>query len=238
MVLLPDLHKLGGLTAVTKELNHPNPELRTISAWILAKASQNNPLVQNQILKLGALPKLIEMVRSDFIEEATKALYAVSALIRNNNEGQELFYMQAGDMMLKNILSNQSIDIRLRRKSVFLLADLIECQLDSRSNTELPFFNDGSLIKSVVDLMASKDLDLQEKALYAVKNLLLLRYIDAQVFKDVCELDVALGRMRQQLQQLILDDNFKDYALDVEILRGEVELIFLERLEKVKPSST
>ncbi|GFP83044.1 hsp70 nucleotide exchange factor fes1 [Phtheirospermum japonicum] len=229
-----DLHKLGGLIAVIRELNNPNPEIRTISVWILGKASQNNPLVQNQILELGPLAKLIEMVHSNFTEEATKAFYALSALIRNNIKGQELFFMEAGDVMLQNILSNSSIDIRLRRKSVFLLADLIESQLDSRVNTELPFFSNHSLLKSVVNLMASEDLDLQEKTLYAVKNLLLLRSIDALVWKDVCALDVALGRMRQQLQKLILDDKFKDYALDVENLRREVELIFLGKLEKAR----
>ncbi|KAL8045265.1 hypothetical protein ABFX02_08G101800 [Erythranthe guttata] len=40
-----DLHKLGGLTAVIRELNNPNAEIRIISAWILGKASQNNPFV-------------------------------------------------------------------------------------------------------------------------------------------------------------------------------------------------
>ncbi|KAK6139120.1 hypothetical protein DH2020_027138 [Rehmannia glutinosa] len=226
--------KTWGLTAVIRELSNPIPEIRTISAWILGKASQNNPFVQKQILELGTLAKLIEMARSDFSEEATKALYAVSALIRNNIEGQELFYMEAGDTMLQSILSNSTIDIRLLRKSVFLLADLVECQLDGRSNTELPFFSNHSLLKSVVDLMTSEDLDIQEKALYAVKNLLLLRSIDAVVFKDVCELDVALGRMRQQLEQLICDDKFKEYALDMENLRREVELIFVGKLDKVR----
>ncbi|CAA0839044.1 ARM repeat superfamily protein [Striga hermonthica] len=233
-----DLHKLGGLTVVIRELNNANPEIRTISAWILGKASQNNPLVQNQILTLGTLAKLIEMVHSDSTEEATKALYAVSALIRNNVEGQRLFYLEAGDMMLQNILSNSSIDIRLRRKSVFLLADLVECQLDSGSNTELTFFSNHSLLKSVVDLLASHDLDLQEKALHAVKNLLLLRSIDALVWKDVCELDAALGRLRERLQELIRVDTFKEYALDLEILRREVELLFIGKLEQVKAFAT
>ncbi|PIN01549.1 Armadillo/beta-catenin-like repeat-containing protein [Handroanthus impetiginosus] len=266
-----DLHKVGGLKAVIRELNNPNPEIRTISAWILGKASQNNLFVQNQILELGTLAKLMQMARSDLTEEAKKALYAISALIRNNLEGQGLFYMEAGHLMLQNILSNSSTDIRLLRKSVFLLADLVECQLDSRNNAELPFFSSHVFLKSVVDLMASEDLDLQEKhephlchkwclqlivkntsaesyfrvfgnsssyALYAVKNLLLLRTSDALVFKEVCKLDVAMGRMKQRLQQFILDDKFKEYALDVENLRREVELIFLGKLDKVKPVST
>ncbi|KAL2226697.1 UNVERIFIED_CONTAM: Hsp70 nucleotide exchange factor fes1, partial [Sesamum indicum] len=227
-----DLHKLGGLTAVIRELDNVDPEIRTISAWILGKASQNNPFVQNQILELGTLAKLMDMARSNYVEEATKALYAISALIRNNLEGQELFYMEAGDMMLQNILSNSSSDIRLRRKSVFLLADLVECQLDSRKSKEPPFFSNHLLLKSVVDLMASADLDLQEKALYAVKKLLLLRSTDALVFKEVCGLDLALQRMREQLQQLIVDDKFKEYAQDMENLRGEVEAIFLGELDK------
>ncbi|KAG8365736.1 hypothetical protein BUALT_Bualt17G0002900 [Buddleja alternifolia] len=232
-----DLHKLGGLTAVIRQLYNTNPEIRTISAWILGKASQNNPLVQSQVLELGTLAKLMEMARSDSIEEATKALYAISALIRNNLEGQELFYTESGDLMLQNILSNSSIDIRLHRKSVFLLADLIEGQLDSRHNTELPFFSNHSLLKSVVDLLASADLDLQEKALYAVKNLLLLRSADAVVLKEVCQLDVALETMRQQLQKLIVEDKF-EYAVDMENLRREVELIFLGKLDKVRPVPT
>lgn len=233
-----DLNKLGGLTAVIKDLNNSNPEIRTISAWILGKASQNNPFVQNQILELGTLAKLMEMAHSEFTEEATKALYAISALTRNNLEGQRLFYNEAGDLMLQKILSNSSIDIRLLRKSVFLLADLVEFQLQSRSGVELPFFSNRVLLKSVVGLMESADLDLQEKALYAVKSLLLVRSTNAHIFKDVCELDLALGRMKQQLQQLSLDDQLKEYALDMENLRKEVELIFLGKLGKAKTAST
>ncbi|KAL0363817.1 UNVERIFIED_CONTAM: Hsp70 nucleotide exchange factor fes1 [Sesamum angustifolium] len=239
-----DLHKLGGLTAVIRELDNVDPEIRTISAWILGKASQNNPFVQNQILELGTLAKLMDMARSNFVEEATKALYAISALIRNNLEGQELFYMEAGDIMLQVMclilnkhLSNSSIDIRLRRKSVFLLADLVECQLDSRKSKEPPFVSNHLLLKSVVDLMASADLDLQEKALYAVKQLLLLKSSDALVFKEVCGLDLALQRMREQLQQLIVEDKFKEYAQDMENLRREVEAIFLGELDNVRTTT-
>lgn len=43
----------------------------------------------------------MKMVKSSHVEEATKALFAVSALIRNNLDGQELFYAEAGDLMLQ-----------------------------------------------------------------------------------------------------------------------------------------
>lgn len=52
-------------------------------------------------MELGILSKLIVMVKSDSIEEGIKALYAVSALIRNNLPSQELFYAEAGGLMLQ-----------------------------------------------------------------------------------------------------------------------------------------
>ncbi|XP_030547546.1 nucleotide exchange factor SIL1 [Rhodamnia argentea] len=227
-----DLPKIGGLAVVIRELDHPDPDVRKLSAWVLGKASQNNPLIQRQVLELGALAKLMMMVKSEFVEEATKALYAVSALIRNNVAGQQLFYAQAGDLMLQDILTDSSIDIRLRRKAVFLVGDLAERQLEASNEDELPFFSNKLFLKAVVDLMASSDLDLQEKALTAVKNLLHLRSTQALIFKEFCGLDAALERMQQQLEDLMAEEFRRDYAADVESLRREVELIYQRKLGK------
>lgn len=120
------MDKLGGLAVLTRELNHVDPDVRKIAAWILGKASQNNPIVQKQVrpytasilidliveiflqlhscfqvLELGALAKLVSMAKSDFVEEAIKALYAISSLVQNNLSGQELFYAEAGEIMLQ-----------------------------------------------------------------------------------------------------------------------------------------
>lgn len=56
-----------------------------------------------KVLELGALAKLMKMVKSSSGDEATKAFFAVSALIRNNVAGQQLFYAEAGDKMLQVI---------------------------------------------------------------------------------------------------------------------------------------
>lgn len=227
-----DLPKIGGLAVVIRELDHPDPDVRKLSAWVLGKASQNNPFIQRQVLELGALAKLMMMVKSEFVEEATKALYAVSALIRNNLAGQQLFYAQAGDLMLQDILSNSSIDIRLRRKAVFLVGDLAERQLEASNEDELPFFSSKLFLKAVVDLMASSDLDLQEKALTAIKSLLHLRSTQALILKEFCGLDGALENMRQRLEDLMAEEFQRDYATDVESLRSEVELIYQQKLGK------
>ncbi|XP_011004315.1 PREDICTED: hsp70 nucleotide exchange factor FES1 [Populus euphratica] len=228
-----DLNKLGGLAIVIQELDHPDQDIRRLSAWVLGKACQNNALVQKQILELGALSKLIKMVKSSSIEEAIKALYAVSTLIRNNLAGQESFYAEDGDAMLQEILSNSSNDIRLRRKAVSVVSDLAEYQLENIIRSESPCFRNRFFLKSIVDLTASTDLDLQEKALVAIKNLLQLKTTEALVLKDLCNLDGSLERMRQQLLDLMADEDHRDYAVDLETLRKEVELIFHEKLGKV-----
>lgn len=55
------------------------------------------------------------------------------------------------------------MDIRLRRRSVSLIADLAESLQESTSNPKSSLFNNRYFLKSVVDLTASSDFDLQEK---------------------------------------------------------------------------
>ncbi|KAG5228062.1 hsp70 nucleotide exchange factor FES [Salix suchowensis] len=241
-----NLNKLGGLAMVIQELDHPDQDIRRLSAWVLGKACQNNAAVQKQILELGALTKLIKMVQSTSIEEAIKALYAVSALIQNNLAGQKFFMQKPGIqcfryfgndhsflLLSQEILSNSSNDIRLRRKAVSVVADLAEYQLENIAIAESPCFRNHLFLNSVVDLTASTDLDLQEKALVAIKNLLQLKTTEALVFKDFCNLDGSLERMRQQLLDLMAEEDRRDYAVDLETLRREVEQIFHEKLGKL-----
>lgn len=228
-----DLHKLGGFSVLIRKLNHSETEIRTAAAWVLGKASQNNPIVQTQVLELGALTVLMNMMKSHTTEEAVKALFAISALIRNNLNGQNLFYQEAGDAMLQEVLSNPNLDIRLHKKSLFLIADLAECQLENENTAEVSFFSNQLLLKAMVDSMSSSDLDLQEKALHAIKNILLLKSTEVLLFKDFCKLKEALERTKQQLQQFMVDDDLREYATDVENLRKEVELTFLQKLAKV-----
>lgn len=52
-----------------------------------------------------------------------------------------------------------------------LVGDLTECQLENLDKAELPFFSNRFFLKSVVDLMASDDLDLQEKVVDHLSSL-------------------------------------------------------------------
>nr|KAJ0200125.1 hypothetical protein LSAT_V11C600303420 [Lactuca sativa] len=139
---------------------------RVACAWIVGKASQNNPVVQKQVLELGALPKLMTMVKSSVLEEeAIKALYVVSTIIRNNLNGLKLFYFEGGDLMLKGILSNATADVRLRRRSVSLVADMAEYQLEYTSKWDVPFFCNCALVRLLIDLTASGSFSLLKSSL-------------------------------------------------------------------------
>ncbi|WCJ38938.1 ARM repeat superfamily protein [Euphorbia peplus] len=228
-----DLSKLGGLNVLMEELNHPDSDIRTTSAWVLGKACQNNVVVQKQVLELGGVHKLMQMVNSTSPEEAIKALFALSSLIRNNLVGQQLFYGEAGDQMLQNILTNSSTDIRLQRKAISLIADLAQYQLEDAERADHFSFSNPVLLKSIVDLTAATDIDLQEKALVAIKSVLELRTTEASVFENFCGLDGALERMRLQLQDLMAVEDHRDFAIDMESLRRETEVIFRKKLGKV-----
>ncbi|WCJ43817.1 ARM repeat superfamily protein [Euphorbia peplus] len=228
-----DLSKLGGLNVLMEELNHPDSDIRTTSAWVLGKACQNNVVVQKQVLELGGVHKLMQMVNSTSPEEAIKALFALSSLIRNNLVGQQLFYGEAGDQMLQNILTNSSTDIRLQRKAISLIADLAQYQLEDAERADHFSFSNPVLLKSIVDLTAATDIDLQEKALVAIKSVLELRTTEASIFDNFCGLDGALERMRLQLQDLMAVEDHRDFAIDMESLRRETEVIFHKKLGKV-----
>jgi hypothetical protein len=77
-----------------------------------------------QLLRLGALPKLIEMVSSSDKEEAVKAFYAVSALVRNSRSGQEAFYNDGGAVLLQvpdSACGEQVFSVNPKRCSDFKL---------------------------------------------------------------------------------------------------------------------
>ncbi|TVU08780.1 hypothetical protein EJB05_42192 [Eragrostis curvula] len=224
-----DLDKLGGLLPLIQELSNANEEIRITSAWVLGTASQNNALVQDQILGYGALARLVKMGYSTSTEEAAKALYAISALIRNSVNGQEMFHSENGGAMLQHILVNNDSDLRLQKKAVFLATDLADFQLNS-GNPGLPLLSDRLFLKSVVDMLSRFDLDLQEKVLLAIKSLLKLSSVDVANF-ELYDLESVLHRLGVQLEDLPSEDQ-KEYAGEVDALRREVLTLFQQKLKQ------
>lgn len=73
-------------------------------------------------------------------------------------------------LIFQDLITNSSVDIRLQKKALFLVADLADFQIENSYDSKLPFLNDRLFLKSVVDLTSSDDLDLQEKVIFYISQ--------------------------------------------------------------------
>ncbi|KAH7437618.1 hypothetical protein KP509_05G081000 [Ceratopteris richardii] len=220
-----DLHKLGGLVVVVNELNRAEKELRILAAWVLGKASQNNELVQNQLLELNVLPTLMGMVRSSCTEEAVKALYALSAVIRNHPVGQEQFYLLDGTSLLKDLMKDTTSDTRLHRKCLFLVADLAEQQSEF-SEVLSKYDPNKDYLMAVVNLLDAEDFDTKEKALMAIHSLTGSSDIAYHLLKHECHIKSVLHRLELQLDAVIQSTNDSDSVKDFLLLCQKIRSMF------------
>lgn len=80
---------------------------------------------------------------------------------------------------------------------------------------------------------------LLKQALMAIKNVLqLLRTTEVAVLKEGCGLDIALERIREQLGDLMGEEDQKEYAVELESLRSQVEVMFHSKLGKSQEHPT
>ncbi|XP_061893258.1 hsp70-binding protein 1 [Entelurus aequoreus] len=120
-----DLMVLGGLdVCVSKYLGHAQSGLRWRAAQLIASCAQNMPQVQAHLLKISALPKLLQLTDSDpHPTVRVKGLHAVSCLVREQEAGLEAFLSHDGFSVLMRGM--QSANHKLQTKSAFLLLNLL-----------------------------------------------------------------------------------------------------------------
>ncbi|KAF7221197.1 hsp70-binding protein 1 [Nothobranchius furzeri] len=120
-----DLMVLGGLDlCVSRYLSHVQSGLRWRAAQLIASCAQNMPQVQDHLLKIEVLPKLLQLTDADPNPTVrVKALYAVSCLVREQEAGLQEFAAHDGFSVLMRGM--QSENEKLRTKSAFLLLSLL-----------------------------------------------------------------------------------------------------------------
>eukprot|EP00850_Spirogloea_muscicola_P012205 SM000078S22064 [mRNA] locus=s78:240807:242716:+ [translate_table: standard] len=217
-----DLHKLGGLAAVAHFLDSSNASLRASAAWVLGKAGQNNPTVQAQLLEEGLVLRLLAMLAADDPEEAATGLYGLSAAIRNAVQSQEAFYAANGTAVLVGLLAGADTNARLCRKAAFLIADLAE-QARGSAPPSHPLA-DAALLRAVLGLtLRAGDIDLQEKALTAVRSLQELGPHVRALLRKSCGASATLERMGVLLREAAAARGPQaELVAEVEALRAEV----------------
>lgn len=83
-------------------------------------------------------------------------------------------------------------------------------------------------------ISAVPDLDLQEKALLAVRSLLHLTSADATDLQKFSGLDDSLNALKVQLDELTSHEEQREYAPEIEILQREVHTVFHPKTDQAR----
>lgn len=109
-----DLHSIGGLVPLLGYLKNSHANIRAKAADVVATIVQNNPKSQQLVMEVNGLePLLMNFASDSSITARTKALGAISSLIRHNQPGVAAFRLGNGYAALKDALSSD--DVRFQR---------------------------------------------------------------------------------------------------------------------------
>lgn len=127
-----DFHKIGGFMVLYPCLKCVNPKIRSGGCELIAVLCQNNPYCQQIILDNEFIPCLLKLLEDDpDVNVAVKALYALSGIVRDCQEGfNQLIHYNGLTVLLKALSRNNE---KLITKTTFLLAALCRSQPDLKS---------------------------------------------------------------------------------------------------------
>lgn len=157
-----DLQAIGGLAPLLAYLRSEHPSLRARAAEVVSTVVQNNQRGQDMVMAAGGLPLLlVNFSTDDDMTSRTKALGAISSLIRHNKVGADAFRLGSGMAGLRNAL--QAGSPRLQRKTLQVLLYLMqESPSDCRAAVHLGF---GPIL---TQLVRSPDGDVRQAVLQAL----------------------------------------------------------------------
>ncbi|KAI0000793.1 armadillo-type protein [Russula compacta] len=121
-----DLEKLRMWEPLQGLLGSPSDDIKVQALWVIGTAVQNNPAAQKSYLTLDPLPTILSYLSSSARSSKqlrSKALYALSGLLKHNAASIVPFEAAGGWDTLRGALSDS--DISVRRKAAFLLNILL-----------------------------------------------------------------------------------------------------------------
>jgi hypothetical protein len=149
-----DLPKINGLNPIIHATTDPSADIRWRAAYILGTCAQNNPEFQNKLFESGGIAALLNLLSMNETPEVrSKALFALSGVLRNNTNNCNAFSRMNGFSAL--VRSFRGTDVSFRRKLAFILNNLVR---------EVPSIADLLIQKeesaAVLDQLSSDDNDL------------------------------------------------------------------------------
>ncbi|XP_016479293.1 uncharacterized protein LOC107800610 isoform X2 [Nicotiana tabacum] len=160
-----DLHSIGGLVPLLGYLKNSHANIRAKAAEVVSTIVQNNPKSQQLVMEANGLEPLLSNFTSDpDVTARTKALGAISSLIRHNKPGIAAFRLANGYAALRDALGSESV--RFQRKALNLIHYLLhENRSDCAVVTELGF------PRIFMHLASSEDGEVREGALRGLLDL-------------------------------------------------------------------
>ncbi|XP_077232780.1 uncharacterized protein LOC143871329 [Tasmannia lanceolata] len=153
------LHSIGGLDPLIGYLKNSYAGIRAKAAEILVTVVQNNPRSQQLVMEANGLETLLSNLISDpDATVRTKALGALSSLIRHNKPGVAAFCLANGYEAVRDALGSKNAS--LQRRALNLIQYLLqENSSDCRVVTELGFPH------IMMHLASSDDAEVRQAAL-------------------------------------------------------------------------
>lgn len=160
-----DLHSIGGLVPLLGYLKNSHANIRAKAAEVVSTIVQNNPRSQQLVMEANGLEPLLSNFTSDpDVTARTKALGAISSLIRHNKPAIAAFRLANGYAALRDALNSESV--RFQRKALNLIDYLLnENRSDCNVVTELGF------PRVLMHLASSDDGEVREGALRGLLEL-------------------------------------------------------------------
>lgn len=160
-----DLHTIGGLVPLLAYLKNPRANIRAKAADVVTTIVQNNPKSQQLVMEANGFEPLVSNFSSDpDVTARTKALGAISSLIRHNKPGVAAFRLANGYAALRDALTSENV--RFQRKALNLIHYLL---LENSSDCNI--VKELGLHRTMMHLASSEDADVREAALKSLFEL-------------------------------------------------------------------
>ncbi|XP_068643661.1 hsp70 nucleotide exchange factor FES1-like isoform X2 [Aristolochia californica] len=160
-----DLHSIGGLVPLLGFLKNPVAGIRAKAADVVTTIVQNNPKSQQLVMEANGLePLLSNFVSDPDVKVRTKALGAISSLIRHNRPGIAAFRLGNGYAALKDALGSENV--RFQRKALNLIQYLLH-----ENGSDRNVVMETGFPRVMMHLISSEDGEVREAALRGLLEL-------------------------------------------------------------------
>lgn len=160
-----DLHSIGGLAPLLGYLKNSHANIRAKAGEVVTTIVQNNPRSQQLVMEANGLEPLLSNFASDpDVTVRTKALGAISSLIRHNKPGIEAFRLANGYAALRDALGSESV--KFQRKALNLIQYLL-----NENASDCSVVDKLGFPRLMLHLASSEDPDVREAALRGLLEL-------------------------------------------------------------------